>query len=65
MVVARDEILVDVFRRTETGWTSELLTPLDDAIEVSEPPCRLTLAQIDAGSVDALGESGSGPITGE
>lgn len=62
MLVAHDAILVEVLQRTEVGWLSEVFMSPDDVIEVSEPPCRLALAQIYKGLLEVLGTARSGPI---
>ncbi|MBL9104918.1 MAG: Uma2 family endonuclease [Myxococcales bacterium] len=46
VLVAQHEMMVEVLRRTRHGWTSELYSQPEDVIELFDPPCRLTLANI-------------------
>lgn len=46
LFVAEDRIAVEVYRRSGRAWTYSSHTRLDEVIELSAPPCRLTLAQI-------------------
>lgn len=56
VIVAQDAVLVEVLRRTAQGWTSELYTRADEAFELSDPPCRLTVAEIYDGVLDRIGD---------
>lgn len=46
VLVAQDRLAVEVFRRTRDGWNFGEHTGADDVVELGEPPCRLTLADI-------------------
>jgi Uma2 family endonuclease len=56
VLVAQDAILVEVLRRTKHGWTSDLYTRSDEVLELSDPPCRLTIAEIYEGLLDRIGD---------
>lgn len=46
LLVAQDEARVDVFRRRPDGWHYTTHAGLDAVIELSDPPCRLLLAEV-------------------
>lgn len=46
LLVSQDFLQVDLFRRTTTGWHLSVHTGPDASLELSAPPCRLTLADI-------------------
>lgn len=46
LLVAQDEVRVDLFRRSGDGWHCTTHAGLDEIIELSDPPCRLLLAEI-------------------
>lgn len=56
VLVAQDEVRVEVFRRAAVGWEATTLMSLDAAIELAEPACRLALAEVYEGTLDALGQ---------
>ncbi len=46
LLVAQDEVRVDLFRRERDGWHCTTHTGLDAIIELSDPHCRLLLADL-------------------
>jgi Uma2 family endonuclease len=46
LLVAQDEVRVDLFRRSGDGWHATSHAGRDAVIELSDPPCRLLLADI-------------------
>lgn len=46
LLVAQDEARVDLFRRSGDGWYCTTHAGLDAVIELSDPPCRLLLAEL-------------------
>lgn len=46
MLVAQDKVQVDVYRRTQDGWLFSRHTNLEAVVELADPPCRLTLAEL-------------------
>jgi Uma2 family endonuclease len=54
VLVAQHGVMVEVLRRTRDSWTSELYLRLEDVVELGEPPCRLTLAEIYDGALDLV-----------
>ena len=58
MLVAQDRVSVEVFRRGVGVWTYSSHTRLDEVLELSDPPCRLTIAEIYRGVLDRLGSGG-------
>jgi len=58
LLVAQDRVSVEVFRRGVGVWTYSSHTRLDEVLELSDPPCRLTIAEIYRGVLDRLGSGG-------
>jgi Uma2 family endonuclease len=46
LLIAQDEVRVDLFRRSGDGWHCTTHAGLDAVIELSDPPCRLLLAEL-------------------
>jgi Uma2 family endonuclease len=46
VLVSQDTAQVDVYRRTEGGWHFSRHTGFDAVLELADPPCRLTLAEL-------------------
>jgi Uma2 family endonuclease len=46
VLVAQDKHQVDVYRRAHGGWLFSRHTDLEAVIELADPPCRLTLAEL-------------------
>ncbi len=58
LLVAQDRVSVEVFRRGDGVWTYSSHTRLDEVLELSDPPCRLALAEIYEDVLDRLGRGG-------
>jgi len=58
LLIAQDRVSVEVFRRGEQGWLYSSHTRLEEVLELSDPPCRLKLAEIYEDVLDRLGPGG-------
>jgi Uma2 family endonuclease len=58
LLVAQDRVSVEVYRRGEEGWLYSSHTRLEEVLELSDPPCRLTIAKIYRGLSHRLGSGG-------
>lgn len=52
LLVAQDEVRIDLFRRSKEGWLCTTHAGLEAVIELAEPPCRVPLAEV---YLDVLG----------
>lgn len=60
MLVAQDALRVDLFRRAPEGWLVSTHEGMEAVIELSEPPCRLALAEVYEDAAEYLGQGEEG-----
>lgn len=59
LFVAQDRIWVEVYRRRSgREWTYDSHSRLDEVLELSDPPCKLSVAEIYECVVDQIGGQG-------
>jgi Uma2 family endonuclease len=46
LLIAQDDVRVDLFRRSGDGWHATTHTALEAVLELSAPPCRIPLADL-------------------